>query len=183
MPHILIRSEQHTWLVAPFEAASFHLSNEAFRPDMGAPSRPGLLQKPVILRCYACASERWALVVPRGADIRVNGEPVLTQIRVLRHRDSLYVPEIGTVYFSTERLARVEKFTGDSNSQFCGRCKKPFERGQDIVRCPNPTCGMLHHKHADPDRCCWQYMPQCSGCDQPTALDAGLQWIPEEAWQ
>ena len=83
------------------------------------------------------------------------------------------------VYFSNESLARVEKFEGGGRELMCPRCKKRIEDNASVVRCPNPKCMVLHHEESDLN--CWTYSPTCAMCSQPTDLDAGFQWVPDES--
>lgn len=106
-------------------------------------------------------------------NVRVNGSAVRHGIRVLRDRDEIAA---GTVrlFFSTERIATVEPFAGESVA--CGRCCSAIAEGDDSVRCP--ACGTVSHQFAELP--CFTYGPTCPKCPQPSHLGAGLLWTPEE---
>jgi hypothetical protein len=122
--------------------------------------------------------EQWLCVAsPDAAMPRVNGDPVVG-FRILAHRD---VVEFGgawkgqRIVFSAEKKARVETHLGNEKP-LCPRCKMAVGAGEAVVRCPG--CGTVHHQRDD--RQCWTYGARCAVCAQPTALDAGLMWSPEE---
>jgi hypothetical protein len=109
--------------------------------------------------------------------LRVNGAAV-PGIRVLGDKDEICAPQLGRLYFSAERLAKIEPFAGpDDDSVTCPRCLGPLKPGHLSVRCPK--CSVVHHEMEDKNRPCWTYKKRCAHCDQPTRLDAGLQWRPE----
>jgi hypothetical protein len=147
------------WAVAPLEAAG-----AAFGEPPGSP---------LFLPCPDAAAEFWVLVGP--PDVTVNGLPLLAGLRVLRDRDEVCAGG-HQVFFSTERLARVEPFPGAAQPIYCARCKDVIERGADAVRCPD--CGLWCHQTADTP--CWTYGETCALCPQPTDLDASYRWTPEE---
>jgi hypothetical protein len=150
-------------VVAAPGAHALHL-----RPRGEFPNPPAAL-----LRSQLDGRESWVLT---GA-ARVNGMPLLTGIRVLRDRDEL---EIGGLcaFFSTETLALVQPMPRGDKPVFCPRCKQAIEPKSAAVRCPQ--CRVWHHQSDDLP--CWTYAnaEHCSLCDQPTALDAGYRWTPEE---
>lgn len=115
----------------------------------------------------------WWLLAPPGR-VLVNGQPVWLGLRALRDRDEVLVPGSGSVFFSTESLARVEEFPGAPKPVFCPRCRDKIEAGP-AVKCP--ACGVWHHQLTD--RPCWTYSETCALCPQPSALNAGYQWTPE----
>lgn len=121
----------------------------------------------------ANAREAWALVVRPGL-VRVNGQALWLGLRVLRDRDEVQLPGQGSVFFSTESLAKVEGFPGATKPVFCPRCRDKIETGL-AVKCP--ACGVWHHQL--PDRPCWTYSETCALCPQPSALSTGFQWTPE----
>jgi hypothetical protein len=116
-----------------------------------------------------------------GTDaVRVNGVPLDLGIHVLRDRDELRVGS-ARAFFSAETLAAVEPFPGSGGPTLCPRCKLEIESGKAAVRCPK--CRVWHHQCPDdPEKLgCWLYSEKCAtDCGQPTALDAGLRWTPEE---
>jgi hypothetical protein len=119
--------------------------------------------------------ERWAALVAEDAALLHNGARVAACLRVLEHRDALALGGGPSLFFSTEEPARVETFTADAPVA-CPRCRGEVRPGDAVVRCP--SCGVVHHEAGD--RRCWTYCEFCALCPQPTALDAGLRWTPEE---
>ena len=116
-----------------------------------------------------------------GSDaVRVNGMPLDLGIHVLRDRDELRVGNT-RAFFSAESLAVVEPFPGSERPTLCPRCKLEIEAGKAAVRCPK--CRVWHHQcPGEPDKLgCWLYSEKCAAdCGQPTALDAGFRWTPED---
>jgi len=80
------------------------------------------------------------------------------------------------MFFSTELLAGVTPYPGSERPILCARCKAEIATASPAVRCPR--CGAWHHQSDELP--CWTYAERCSVCDQPTALDAGFAWTPEE---
>jgi hypothetical protein len=114
-------------------------------------------------------------IVLAGEAIQVNGSPLGAGIAVLGDRDEIRIgPE--RAFFSTERLATVTIYPGGEHAVFCPRCKLEIAAGTPVVRCP--SCNVLHHQSDEYP--CWTYAERCALCDQPTALDAGFRWTPEE---
>jgi hypothetical protein len=121
---------------------------------------------------------QWALLAPAGAHVCINDAPVENGIRVLADRDAIRVANLSPMYFSTERLARVEPFPNEENV-FCPRCKSLIAPGEPAVSCPQ--CGISHHESSVDGEGCWTYAETCALCDQSTDLDsAGFRWTPEE---
>jgi hypothetical protein len=107
--------------------------------------------------------------------LHVNGVALDVGIRVLRDRDEVRVGD-ARAYFSAEALPVVVAFPGAERPVFCPRCQQEIAPQSAAVRCP--SCGVWHHQ-AD-ELPCWTYDAKCALCDQPTALDGGLRWSPEE---
>ena len=126
-----------------------------------------------LLRCTTDGGDAWVLVGPPA--VRVNGSRLDTGIRVLCDRDELRA-DGGRTFFSSESLAMVVPFPGGAKTIFCPRCKLEIVPGSPAVRCPQ--CGVFHHQSDEFP--CWTYAARCAMCDQPTALDAGFRWVPEE---
>lgn len=123
--------------------------------------------------------ETWLLLSTHRDAVRVNGDPLLIGARVLHDRDEITAFS-RRYFFSTEKPPEIVTFrTAECGAAFCARCKKAMEDGQPAVACP--ACGTWHHQsEAMP---CWLYAKTCALCQQPTALDAGYQWTPdEEVW-
>ena len=119
--------------------------------------------------------EQWAALVDEGADVLHNGARIAAGLRILEHRDALALAGAAAMFFTTEALAHVELFA-DAAPVPCPRCRSDVRQGDPMVRCP--SCRVVHHEVTD--RNCWTYAPTCALCSQPTALDAGLRWTPEE---
>jgi hypothetical protein len=120
--------------------------------------------------------ELWIAVCGEGSELRINGLPPATGVRVLRHRDELRLGKAEPLYLSTERTATIEPYAADDEPT-CPRCRSPILRGQPSVRCPN--CDIWYHEDHRGERPCWQYGPECLMCRAPTELDAGFRWTPE----
>ena len=123
------------------------------------------------------------LLSDSSSGVQVNATPIQLGIRVLSHRDEIFLTGGASdfpsrFYFSTERLAHVEPFPGTDGSAICGRCKQPIERGDLAVRCPSANCGIWHHQTEHLG--CWTYSDHCALCPTPTALDSGFRWTPED---
>jgi hypothetical protein len=173
----------YEWLVAALEdeAYSLHGDNETtLRPGLRAEAAGGEsddASSPVILR-VPCSSggECWAVIHTAGSSVRVNGTALSTGIRALSHRDELRVGgAAGRVFFSSERLACVVPFDG-VDTPHCPRCQTVIERGTPAVKCPQ--CAVWFHQSDEFP--CWTYSPTCALCDQPTELEGGFRWTPEE---
>ncbi len=121
-------------------------------------------------------SALWSLLAPPEAGVRLNNSPLENGMRLISDRDSIRVPGQSMLFFSAERLARIEAFPGTADI-YCARCKLLLSKGDPAVRCPQ--CGVWHHECADNDRNCWTYTNTCSLCDQSTGLDcAEYRWTP-----
>ncbi|MBW2270510.1 MAG: hypothetical protein JRH16_18245 [Deltaproteobacteria bacterium] len=147
-------------------------------PDRGGrPARRGaLLLRATSGGTEAASSEpSWLLLAGAGSRLQVNGEPRALGAAMLRHRDEIRLDAAPPLYFSTERLASVELYAGDDEPS-CPRCAQAISAGQACVACPR--CSIRHHQM--PERPCWTYSSCCVLCEQPTELDAGLRWTPEE---
>lgn len=121
------------------------------------------------------AEATWAVLCGEDAELWVNGGWVRIGLRMLRHMDEVRLGGGAPFYFSTERIAEVERYARDDAPR-CPRCSHAIEKGEASVRCP--SCGVVFHQRDK--RPCWTYAETCALCDQPTALDAGLRWSPEE---
>ncbi len=124
---------------------------------------------------------RWILLSKAAPAVRVNGLPLELGMRVLADRDEITLAEgssaeVTRLYFSSESLAQIAALPDIEKPLFCPRCRKAIAPGSDAVRCP--SCGVWHHQNAELE--CWTYAPHCALCPQPTPLEAGFQWAPEE---
>ncbi len=128
------------------------------------------------LRCHTSPRQAWTLLAPAGGDLTVNGEPVQVGIRALRDRDVIQVDDRGPVYFSTESLALVTPCPKTERAIQCVRCKTLIEVGSSAVECPR--CSAWHHQTSELP--CFRYTDNCTLCQQPTDIDAGYSWRPED---
>ncbi len=128
-----------------------------------------------LVRTDVGGSKLWAMICSGRGDVRVNGRSVPAGLCVLSDRDEI---QIGAEvqYFSTEALAAAVEFPASDRAVFCGRCRQKIEAGSLAVCCPG--CGIWYNQSADLP--CWIYTSKCSFCGQPTALDSGFTWAPEE---
>jgi hypothetical protein len=117
----------------------------------------------------------FCLVAAPGRGLLINGEPLASGIAVLRHRDEIRLGGRPPAYFSSERLAQIETYR-DTDGPRCPRCAQTISPGDACVRCP--SCEVLHHQR--PDRPCWTHIERCALCQQPTDLESGLCWAPDE---
>ena len=166
------------WTVAPLDGGAYALRSDAepaLRPQLVSNGEVG--SGPVIERAPdPSGEETWVVLHSPGSALRINGTRFSTGIRVLSHRDELRLMGVaGRAFFSLEGFARVDSFAGIEGSR-CPRCQQPIELGTPAVRCPQ--CGVWHHESEEFG--CWTYSTTCSLCDQPTELEAGFRWTPEE---
>jgi hypothetical protein len=132
-----------------------------------------------LMSAYASGAPVWALIAPAGSDLRVNGRPAHAGLCVLADRDEIRMGGEAR-YFSTETLAEVVPFPGAERPIFCGRCRQPILPGTPSVCCPGPGCQVWYHQDPSESLPCWAYAETCAYCPQPTALDTGFTWFPEE---
>ena len=74
-----------------------------------------------VMRRTSAGRNRWLLLVPPDAPVRVNGVPVRTGIRMLHDRDSIRLGASPNIFFSTERLAIQSPRTSNSSVAWPGR--------------------------------------------------------------
>jgi hypothetical protein len=163
MAQLWIRGEADRWISTPLSADGFDLSVGPSGDDEAA----------VTVAPAPASASGWALVAPPTA-ATLNGLPLWLGIAVLEDRDE--VTGETRAYFSTEVTAEVAPYALDRGT--CPRCKRPLVRGASAVRCPG--CGVWHHQDDSDGFTCWTYGPTCACCAQPTALDAGFRWSPED---
>ena len=160
MAHLWHRLDGKDWQVVPLN---------------GAPIRvPG--EESVWLVPVAEADGAWALVASSARPLRVNGVRASAGLRVLSDRDEIMIAEKDSLFFSTERRARVEPAPLVESALTCPRCKSAIDAHTLAVKCP--SCSVWHHEAETMS--CWRYAETCALCDQPTALDAGYRFTPEE---
>lgn len=177
MAHLWIPEQQavgngeptwNEWALLPLEGGAVALG-----PDEGRPARRG--GAALLVRSRSAAGEVWFAMCATPAGVHLNGVPLPAGIRALTERDELRVDGWGRVFFSIERLARVEPFPGSERPVRCPRCKLEIAAGAPAVRCPQ--CTVWHHQ--SDEFLCWTYAEHCALCPQMTALDAGYRWTPE----
>ncbi|MGQ0701894.1 MAG: hypothetical protein ACT4PM_02025 [Gemmatimonadales bacterium] len=165
MAHLWLE-QSPDWVIIPLDRDELSLTELP-------PREPG---RGVLVKSGAAGRADWHLVAGEEHQIRVNGLPLVTGLRTLIDRDEIRLPRLGTLFFSTERLARVEPLPPEAGQVACPRCRQAIEPGALAVRCP--ACEVWHH--ASDELPCWTYAEHCALCRQPTALDTGYQWTPEE---
>lgn len=129
----------------------------------------------VVVPCEHVASG-FAVVAPFGEELLVNGVPVASGLAVLRDRDEIQVGAAPSFFFSTEELARVCDVPRSESPRSCPRCSQRIEDGTRGVRCP--ACDVWYHENSELP--CWTYAATCALCDQPTKLDAGFRFRPDQ---
>lgn len=174
--------DQSEWALAP-------LCGELTYALTHDPAAPVRIQKTkqieaesAVLRPWQCGDQqKWvALGSSRSAGIYINSFAISGPgIHVMKDRDEILLSDGRRLFFTTERLPRIEPFPGSDRPVNCARCKKPINKGMEAVCCPNPSCAAWHHNTEKLS--CWQYSPQCALCDQQTRLEnAKYAWSPEE---
>jgi|SRR5579859_2971833 len=177
MAHIWTQNQQSDWAICPLRN-DYHVLSPIPRDPVRAlrAVRPDNIG--VLLGRYKsqAGGENWILNCAAKAQVRVNGHPVYLGTRTLKNRDEIVLAGKSRFYFSTEELAVVVAFPGATEPVFCARCKDPIVKDSLAVCCP--ACGRWCHQTGK--TLCWTYEPTCPMCDQPTALDTGYRWTPEE---
>ena len=176
MAHLWIKNDSGQWAVLLLEADAFDLSTNPPRPLDGRVAGEHLASSTVLINAGADGRDVWALIAGLTSDVRVNGQPVSIGIRVVKDRDEIRVRPVGALYFSTERLARVEAFARFGQALYCPRCKQLLAENTAAVRCPQ--CNVWHHQTEELP--CWTYSETCALCSQPTDLNSTFQWSPED---
>ena len=165
MPHLWI-PQTPDWFVLPLERDELALADIPPRTDRRA----------TLVKASPAGRPDWHLVAEPDSGITVNGFPLLAGLRTLLDRDEIGVPGLGALFFSTERMARIEPLPQTNVEVCCPRCRQPVLPETPAVRCP--SCEVWHH--ASEELACWSYAETCALCRQPTAFDTGYQWTPEE---
>ena len=175
MAHLWVRTDAEEWAVLPLEAGVFTLTANPPRPVDRSRGEADVLSSVLLVRTDGQQGTAWVLVAGAGSRVSVNGAPLAAGMRVVVDRDEIRVAGTDSLYFSTETLARVEKFSGGEHTLFCPRCKQEIEEGASAVKCPG--CGVWHHQTEELN--CWTYSEVCALCAHATSLDAGFQWTPD----
>ncbi len=184
MPHLWMRSSRNEseWVLFSLDGGP----SEIFLPAQHSDGHPGLDSLPPLLftRWDDPLSNQGKWVLIASADTTLNGLTLSSGIRVLRDKDEIRSPGNGRMFFSSERLAKVETFSAAPHAVVCPRCKQPVLDGAMAVRCP--ACGVVHHQTNELP--CWLgYVDSgnpfltCAMCDHPSAVDAEarFRWSPE----
>ncbi len=174
-------AEEKEWAVSPLIGGAYGVSGRGLLLLDDGCRHDGFMPSVLLVRCDSGSVELWSLLARKCASVQVNGSPPLG-VRLLRDRDELVIRADGAsaalhCFFSSEKFAEVVPYPGGDAAGRCPRCKLPIERGQMAVRCP--TCNVWHHE-VEGGRQCWTYAATCALCDQPTRLDAGFRWTPEQ---
>ncbi len=171
MAYLWQLSTSHEWTAIDLAGGSLRLRGSA--PGRGDHAGADDRASSVVLRR---ASDRgrdvWLLLVGRTERVRVNGLSVVLGITALDDRDEIRIRDEAPLFFTTERLAAIERYPSDGPRAMCPRCKQPIEGL--VVRCP--SCDLWYHQSEDLP--CWTHVPHCA-CSQPTPLDTGFRWTPE----
>ena len=165
MAHLWTREKDNDWRAVALRGETVALG--------GHPPGPVDAGGVAVVRRTSAGRNRWLLLVPPDAPVRVNGVPVRTGVRMLRDRDSIGLGGSPNIFFSTERLA-VAAPQPEGERATCARCKTTIDVGSPAVECPQ--CGARHHQSDDLP--CWNYAARCSRCER-LSEDAGYRWTPE----
>ncbi len=176
MAHLWLRLDSSEWGVLELAGEAYDLlASPPRRIASECPPR-GPADGALVVRASGAAEESWLLLLGRGRRGTVNGVPVVGGARRLADRDAIRLDRGPELYFSTERLAAIEAHPADERPLFCPRCKQAIVLASPSVRCPR--CRIWHHQSEELP--CWTYAPTCALCPQPSELDAGFRWTPEE---
>ena len=188
MAHIWVWDEAGTWSVITLSGISLDVGRfpPSAVPDLQSASAngAGVLLLPTVPSPAGGETPGpgvsddaiWSLMWPEATRVQVNGLPLFTGFRVLRHQDEIRIASRTPMFFSTERLARTETLTSTDRELVCPRDKRPVQVGESVVICP--SCRVIHHQTGEFN--CWTYSPTCAMCDFPTDLNAGFRWIPDD---
>jgi Zn finger protein HypA/HybF involved in hydrogenase expression len=152
------------WRPVPLpEAGSFPLASA----EVQRFSRPGFA---------AGVKSTWVAI---GEGLRINGETLALDLRVLKNRDALTTLDGTRFFFTDEEPAHLEAFPGlgEGKPGTCARCRTAIAPGELAVRCPG--CGAWSHETEHLP--CWTYegAVACPLCSQPNLLGTYI-WSPEE---
>jgi hypothetical protein len=182
MAHLWVKNDSDEWAVLPLEADAFVLTTNPPSPARSLPRAAESVSKVLLLRQPRTEEVSWVLVSGRERDVRLNGAQLTLGVQKVADRDEIHIEGVGTLYFSTESLARIEPFAGPAPEAeeglviYCPRCKQSVENGAEAVKCPQ--CRTWYHQSEELP--CWGYSETCALCPQPTDLKAGFRWTPEE---
>ena len=169
MTHLWVQ-QANQWAMVPLTLTQLPLADLPLAPERCPPSDA------LLVKSGSDGRAEWHLLARPSSGISVNGLPLLAGVRTLLDRDEVHLPQLGSLFFSTERAAQVESLPAADHAVFCPRCRQPIAPGAPAVRCPG--CEVWHH--GSEELPCWTYAPTCALCQQSTAPDAGFKWTPEE---
>ena len=185
--YIWIKDEKGRWAVLPVTEAQLDLAlvpwvemwGAGENEDRGEGGHPES-GKALLMRAEGNGpgTAIWILLAAPDAQVLVNGFPISSGAHALDDRDEIRMAGFGPAYFSTERLARIERLDEATGGVACPRCSRKIAVGSLAVRCPGPGCGFWHH--ASDTSPCWTYGATCALCPQPSDLEAGFQWTPAD---
>ncbi|MGE3840274.1 MAG: hypothetical protein AB7I50_01680 [Vicinamibacterales bacterium] len=169
MAHLWI-DQGSSWVVLP-------LASDVVRLDADArylPESAGCALAAALIRTRGEPGDAWLLYSPRHVlpRPRVNGTPLLLEIRVLADRDEIALGA-ASWFFSTELLPAIAPFDG-LDPVICPRCKTAIAPGELAVQCPG--CRTRFHEHDD--MTCFTY-GNCPLCGRQTNLAQSYSWTPE----
>lgn len=175
MAHLWLMDAKRAWVVFPLAEPGYGVDR---LPPSVIESVADASRCIALLPAGASPGVSWVLMAPMGAKAQVNGWPLRIGMRVLDDHDEVEIAGVGTFFFSTESLARIEPLPEMERAITCVRCKLPIELESPAVRCPN--CRVWHHQGGEYE--CWTYSEGCAACSFSTRLDDRYRWTPEEAW-
>src|SRR5262245_47789323 len=107
MAHLWVATEGDGWAVMPLESEAISLTENPPRPATQPARDSEVLAGVLLVRSHATDGSSWVVLARPGSGVRVNGSPLAHGMRVVADRDEIRVPEVGSVYFSTESLAQI----------------------------------------------------------------------------
>lgn len=178
MAYMWLLDSRSEWVPIPLEESDvYYLTTDASRavvPSNG--DRPRDSHGYVMRHTASDGSDLWLLYTAPTAPVFLNGSHVRLGMHALRDHDQIRVGSCNRLFYTSERLARVEPFPGLAKTAKCPRCCGTIEKGQPSVKCP--TCGTWYHQGGK--LLCWTYDKTCLFDKQPTSLEAGFRWTPAE---
>jgi hypothetical protein len=149
----------------------------------GGDSPPALGGHARLLPIADGAERGLVLLVEPGHAAFVNGEPLIGQMQVLKHKDELLL-DGARHFYSAESKPIVVPFhqAAGQRRPRCPVCRMAIEDGQPVVFCPG--CARTFHEIAEAAdhaaKCCWTYNTHCRFCQHPTDLGGSDFWTPAE---
>lgn len=175
--HLWIKDSKEEWVAMTLKGDVITLTKDGVYPVSISQDESAMQDHVFILSCQYSGKINWVLIAESGTPVWVNGRLLQAGIHVLQNRDEVRVHHQPSVFFSTEKLARVVPYTPGASSGACPRCKQPLVDGTPSVQCPQ--CGVWEHQDNDHDLGCWMYSETCAVCDQLTDFHSGFRWTPE----